>query len=91
MTAVHEESTSIVIGYRECLGIEGAPDRGNRPRVYEFLAARKGTQARLDRCCGSGKALIHAAGRIAAERPEAAVTIVGIDVVDQWARSLELE
>ncbi|WP_034262421.1 class I SAM-dependent methyltransferase [Actinospica robiniae] len=51
---------------------------------YEFLAARQGAQAWLDLCCGSGKALIYAAGRIAAERPEAAVTMVGIDLVDHF-------
>lgn len=49
---------------------------------YKYLTARKGPQAWLDLCCGSGKTLIHAADRFAAERPEAAVTMVGVDLVD---------
>lgn len=55
---------------------------------YEFLAARGGVQAWLDLCCGSGKALIYAAGRFTAERPQAAVTIVGIDLVDHFLSGL---
>lgn len=51
---------------------------------YEFLAAREGSPAWLDLCCGSGKALMHAAGRFAAERPDVAVTIVGLDLVDHF-------
>jgi SAM-dependent methyltransferase len=51
---------------------------------YEFLAARSGTRAWLDLCCGSGKALFHAAGRFAAEQPDAAVSIVGVDLVDHF-------
>lgn len=51
---------------------------------YEFLAAREGTRAWLDLCCGSGRALIHAAGRFAAERPDATVTIVGVDLVGHF-------
>lgn len=56
---------------------------------YEFLvtrdaAARGGAPAWLDLCCGSGKALIHAAGRLAAERPDAEVTMVGVDLVDHF-------
>lgn len=62
---------------------------------YEFIAAREEARAWLDLCCGSGKALIHAAGRFAAERPQAAVSIVGIDLVDhflsgRWPPGLEL-
>lgn len=48
---------------------------------YEFLAACEGSRAWLDLCCGSGKALFHAAGRFAAERPDMEVAIVGIDLV----------
>lgn len=48
---------------------------------YEFLAAREGPRAWLDLCCGSGKALIHAAGRFAAEQPDVDVALVGVDLV----------
>lgn len=51
---------------------------------YEFLAAREGPRAWLDLCCGSGKALMHAAGRFAAERPDMRVDIVGVDLVDHF-------
>lgn len=70
---------------------------------YEFLLARAaerdddggGGTAWLDLCCGSGRALIHAAGRLAAEHPDADVAIVGVDLVDYFAapvrpRGLEL-
>jgi SAM-dependent methyltransferase len=58
---------------------------------YEFLvgmASQDGGAARkpawLDVCCGSGWALIQAAGRFAAEHPEAAIEIVGVDLVDYF-------
>jgi SAM-dependent methyltransferase len=51
---------------------------------YEFLVSRGGPRAWLDVCCGSGKALFHAAGRFAAEQPSADVAVVGIDVVEHF-------
>ena len=51
---------------------------------YEFLASREGRRAWLDLCCGSGKALFHAAGRFAAEQPDTEAAIVGIDLVDHF-------
>lgn len=51
---------------------------------YESLVARDGPRAWLDLCCGSGKALIHAAGWFAAEQPDGDVAIVGIDLVDHF-------
>ena len=55
---------------------------------YEFLLDRvEGGRAPawLDLCCGSGRALIHAAGRFATEHPDADVTIIGVDLVDYFA------
>jgi SAM-dependent methyltransferase len=49
---------------------------------YELLAARDGPRAWLDLCCGSGRALFHASGRFAAERLDARVAVVGVDLVD---------
>lgn len=46
--------------------------------------AREGPKAWLDLCCGSGKALIHAAGRFAAEQPDTDVARVGVDLVDHF-------
>jgi hypothetical protein len=51
---------------------------------YEYLASREGSRAWLDLCCGSGKALFHAAGRFAAEQPDVDAAIVGIDLVDHF-------
>ena len=54
---------------------------------FEFLAAKCGptktkSVAWLDVCCGSGWALIQAAGRFATEHPQADVEITGVDLVD---------
>jgi SAM-dependent methyltransferase len=51
---------------------------------YDFLASRTDPRAWLDVCCGSGKALFHAAGRFAAEQPAADIAVVGIDLVDHF-------
>jgi SAM-dependent methyltransferase len=51
---------------------------------YEYLVAREGPKAWLDLCCGSGKALIHAAGRFASEQPDTDVALVGVDLVDHF-------
>lgn len=59
---------------------------------YVLLISRVGADADrpdgaawLDLCCGSGRALIHAAGRFAAEHPDADIAIVGVDLVDYFA------
>lgn len=51
---------------------------------YAFLVAQEDPKAWLDLCCGSGKALIHAAGRFADEQPDTDVSLVGVDLVDHF-------